>query len=191
MKKVIALLMCLVMIPAVGCTKQDVKYAEAPEKVNAEKGAWEGDVYKGGFTGLTFTLPQGWEKVTEEELSEAMGEKDGITYDMMCQNESTGSHVMISYEELLKTAGKSSITEEDYLKIVSDNLYNMGFDVSDISETTLCGKTFYLVRAYGEGDGFRVNQYSLVRYEKGYMISVIINAVNDDSFESISSNFSE
>ena len=64
MKKAIALLMCLIIIPASGCTKKDVKYAEAPEKVSTEKGVWEKDVYRGGFTGITFTLPEGWEKVS-------------------------------------------------------------------------------------------------------------------------------
>lgn len=192
MKKASVLLMCLILVAfSSGCTKKDVKYAEAPEKANAETGAWEGNVYRGEFTGITFTLPSGWEKVSADELLEAMGEKEGITYDMMCQNENTGSHVMVSYEELLKSAGTASITEEDYLKIVSDNLYNMGFNVSDISETVLCGETFYMIRAYGEGEGIKVNQYSLVRREKGYMISVIINAVNEDSFEDILNCFSE
>ncbi len=191
MKKVFALLLSAVLAVSLsGCGKKEVNYAKEPEVIETERGAWDGNTYKGGFTDISFALPDGWEILTDDEIKEVSGEPEGITYDMMCQKSSTGSVVTVLYEELLKTSATARITEEEYAKSVADNLYNMGFSVSDPDEMELGDHTYTYISAYGEGGGMTVNQYSLVRKEQGYMISVIVTASNGDDAEEILKRFS-
>lgn len=191
MKKILSMAVGAVMLLSV-CSCGDgknVKYAEAPEKVNTERGVWNDNVYNGAFTDLSFTLPSGWEVLSDEELREYINMPDGLVYDMMCQNNATGSNVAVIYEDLLETFGSNSISEEDYLESVSSNLESMGFYVSDSEKKELGKHEFTVIRAYGESEDLTVDQYSFVRKEKGYMISVIVTATGGDAYENIERNF--
>mgnify|MGYP004459291275 FL=1 len=191
MKKIIALMLAaLTLLSFSGCGKKELNYAKSPEVVKTERGVWDGNTYRGGFTDISFSLPDGWEILSDDEIKEISGDTDGITYDMMCQKSSTGSVVTVLFEELLKTSATNKITEEEYVKTVADNLYNMGFSVSEPDERKIGKNTYTYVSAYGEGGGMTVNQYSLVRKEKGYMISVIVTASNGDDAEEILKRFS-
>ena len=191
MNKIFAVILSFALILSLaGCGNKELNYAKAPEVVETQRGTWDGSTYKGAFTDISFSLPDDWEILSDDEIKEISGETDGITYDMMCQKNSTGSVVTVLFEELLKTSATNKITEEEYVKSVADNLYNMGFSVSDPDERTIGSHTYTYVSAYGEGGGMSVNQYSLVRKEKGYMISVIVTASNGDDAEAILGRFS-
>lgn len=191
MKRILSFILCAVMLFSLcSCGKREVNYAKAPENVAVQRGAWEGNVFLGDFSDISFTLPDGWEVVSDEDIQNAINITDGLTYDMMCQNNATGSNVAIIYEELLKTVGSKTITEEEYLSTVSDNLTSLGFYVSEAEKKTLGKHEFYVVSAHGEGGELTVDQYSFVRKQNGYMISVIITATNGESLEEIERSFS-
>lgn len=191
MKRIFTFILCTAMLFSLcSCGKREVNYAKAPENVAVQRGTWEGNVFCGDFSDISFALPAGWEVVSDEDIQNAINITDGLTYDMMCQNNATGSNVAIIYEELLKTVGSKTITEEEYLSTVSDNLTSLGFYVSETEKKTLGKHEFNVVRAHGEGDGLTVDQYSFVRKQNGYMISVIVTATNGESFEEIERSFS-
>lgn len=191
MKRILSLLLGATMLFALcSCEKKEVNYAKAPENAATQRGAWNDGVFEGEFSDISFALPAGWEIVPDEDIQNAINITDGLTYDMMCQNNATGSNVAVIYEELLKTVGSKTITEEEYLKTVSGNLTGLGFYVTEPEKKTLGKHEFYVVTAHGEGEGVTVDQYSFVRKENGYMISVIVTAANGESFESIERSFS-
>ncbi len=191
MKKITTVILsALMLFSLTACEKRELTYAESPDKTEARRGVVEDGLYKGDFTELEFRIPEGWECLTDEELLKITGDAPGLTYDMMCQNNQTGSVVAVLYEDLLKSAGTNRITEEEYIKSVSENLYSMGLSVSDEEDITLGGNGFLMLRAHGEGEGITVEQCSLVRKHAGYMISVIVTASNGDDADALLNYFS-
>lgn len=191
MKKIItAALSVLMLFSLTSCTERELTYAESPDRTVAERGKIEDGAYKGNFTELEFRIPDGWECLTDEELLEITGDAQGLTYDMMCQNNQTGSVVAVLYEDLLKSAGTNRITEEEYIKAVSENLYSMGLSVSEGEDITLGENRFLMLRAHGESEDITLDQCSLARKRDGYMISVIVTAANGDDADVILNSFS-
>lgn len=104
------------------------------------RGTVDGNVYKSAFTGITFTKPDHWRYLTEEEIEEEINngidaaaanfhEKTAAYYsniiDMRVVNDTNGTCVTIGYENLSQSVGKS-ISEEEYLVAVKETLASYG-----------------------------------------------------------------
>ncbi len=186
MKRIVSLIACIAILFSItACTKKEVKYAKEFTEVEAVRGSWTDNVFEGEFSELSFNMPSGWEKIDEDTLDSLYEDGKGITYDMMCQNLSTGSTVSILYENLLESMGSYAITSEQYINSVETNLYNMGMEILKNGKTKIDGKTFDMVLAYGESENFSVKQYSFVTKKEGYMISVIVTVMGEDDYEEI------
>lgn len=186
MKKLISFVVCVVMTLALcSCSEREVNYAKSPEKTEVSRGAWANGVYSGDFTDLSFRLPAGWEILSDDEIATVSGDKTGLTYDMMCQNNATGSVITVIYEDLLLSAGTNRLTEDEYIDTVSDNLSGMGLSIVKNERVSLGKHEFLMLKAHGEGEGISLDQCSLVRKSGGYMISVIVTASNGDDAEEL------
>ena len=187
MKKALALLLVLAVFAGfTGCgkTSGEVNYAKEPDFAIPERGKIEGNVYESEYSGIRFEKPDGWKYATNEELG-SVDSGAGSTYEMLCQDPETGSHVAIIYEELLITAGNITVTEEEYIDAISENMYNSGLDIMNNGDMTIGGKGYKFVEVYGESEEISINQYSIARKAGNIMISVIITAFNDDSASDI------
>lgn len=134
--------------------------AELKDRLNARitRGTIKENVYKSEFTGITFTKPDHWRYLTDEELAKAMSigiealdantfEKSAMEYsnilDMMVINDATGLNVTIGYENLSLTNG-NSISEEEYLSAMTEYLKTMGDTITGEAETITLSSENYL-----------------------------------------------
>ena len=196
MKRIFVLMLVLIMgLSLIGCgnkiSKEFEIAKESASKVIAT-GKIEGDVYTHEF-GIRFEKPENWVYSTEEELAQ-MESQEGIVYDMFCQNVDTGSQVLVLYEDLLETTGNNTLTEEQYMEVVSNNLYRGGFMIMDVGKKELCGKEYEYLSAYteheytseaGTAEIMTINQISCLRKEGGVMISVIIMSFGEENIDDI------
>lgn len=193
MKKTVALILAgIVAFAFQGCSKinPDLEYATAPDVSLQEKGSWDGNVYKNDSAELIYEKPESWIAATDEELS-SVKSAEGMFYDMLCQDPSTGSQISVSHEELLLTTGSITITEDEYIEALAENFYNSGMDVLDRGEVEICGNTYKTVTVYGESEDLIVTQCSMIRKVGNTMISVIAVAFNEDSIDDIMSGFAK
>lgn len=193
MKKIVAIIACMGILSSItACTqKKEVKYAKEFTEVVAERGSWNDNTFEGNFSELSFNMASGWEQIDEDTLASLSQDGKGITYDMMCQNLSTGSTVSILYENLLESMGSYAITSEQYINSVETNLYNMGMEILKNGKEKIDGKIFDMVLALGESEDFSVKQCSFATKKEGYMISVIVTVMGDDKYEDIMKCFEE
>ncbi|MDO5478905.1 MAG: hypothetical protein Q4G23_07035 [Clostridia bacterium] len=187
MKRILALILVAVLAFAfAGCAEKsgEVKYAEAPETSMPEKGKITGDTYESTFADITFTKPEGWIFATDEEIA-GIEAGDGIYYDMVCQNPDTGSQVAVMFEETLLTIGNVAITEDEYIKAISEGLYNSGLEVISQEDKKIGEENYKSVTVYGEAEELTVMQTSLARKKGNTMISVVAVAFNEDNIDDI------
>lgn len=161
------------------------------------RGTWSGNVYSSEFSGLSFTLPEGWVKSSDEEIAALLGiaeetltdeeawmlEAARLTsiYDMLAMNSLTGDNVIIMYENIALTTGGMQISETDYLEILEAQLQSVqgtSYQFDDVYETDLSGMTFSVLPSYDATS--QLNQYYAVRMQDDYMIALVITAQFED-----------
>ncbi len=187
MKKILALILMVCMVSLLaGCGSNiSNKFGVAKEGENErpEIGTVEGNLYKSSY-GIEFEKPDSWEYATVEELA-SIETQAGVYYDMLCQDLETGSHILVMYENLIDARGTLTITEDEYIETVSNSLYNGGLMEVGRGETSVSGKAFKYIEAYGEAENVSLTQGSYIRKEGNIMISVIVAAFNDDDLTDI------
>lgn len=171
-------------------------------KNTPSRGTWEGNTFTNSFADLTFEMPDGWVAATDEEIASLMGvgvevlkdsgknynktllEMQNI-YDMMAQDPTTGSNLMLMFENLSFAIGGTKVTEAEYADIVLSQLKETGmYTTFGEVKTETIGKHTYTVFSAANPD-FQLSQDYLVRKEGSYMIGMVITAVGDADAESI------
>lgn len=171
MKKWLALLLAAMMALAlVACgdtpanNDNDNKDNDAKTEEFA-RGSWDGNVYTNDSLNLTVTVPDGWKIATDEELAAIMGitidslTEQGVseeflkaqnTYEMMAQDPTNGSNVIIN-----------TLPEES------------GYEFADPKTVTIGGRDYYLLQCTaGEGN---LGQDFLFTRIGNHMVSVILS----------------
>lgn len=163
------------------------------------RGVWDGNTYTSEYAGITFTMPENWISATDEqiasmmsvsvdimsdaglEVSEEMLQLQAI-YDMMATDTLTGTSVLVMYENLAVVVGGSSYTEKQYLEEVSKQLdtASMGNANEEITEETLCGNTYTVMKVELEVQDISATQYYYMRKIDKYMQGIIISVMNGD-----------
>lgn len=191
MKKIYAILLTLAIVSGLSaCSKKDVQYAKEPENVTVSKGTWTEGVYKNEFAGLEFKLPENFTKATDEELKSLNELSEGTyIYDMMCQNEKTGSNMIVMYEDVLDSFGVASVTAGEYLDATEEMMEQNGFAIEGRGKEMVSGKEYDTLHISVTFEGVKADQHSFVRKEGNYIISVIIAVMGEDSIESVMKNF--
>lgn len=181
------LILCIVALSA--CSLLYTAYDSAlPDKLT--RGVVADNVYTSEYAGLKFTAPAGWVFGSDEDMAElmdigadALGDagleyteealKKQTLYDMMCQDTSTGSSMLLLYENLA-LSGNTGITEEKYIEetrrlLKEADVYE--YEFADTSEETLAGQTCKVMRADVTDYGF--TQYYYVRKVDKYMLCIV------------------
>ena len=126
MKKWLALLLAAMMALALVACGDTPANNDNDNKDNDTKieefarGSWDGNVYTNDSLNLTVTVPDGWKIATDEELAAIMGitidslTEQGVseeflkaqnTYEMMAQDPTNGSNVIVMAENLTVSVG--------------------------------------------------------------------------------------
>ncbi len=157
MKRTVSLFLVIFLVFCLaGCETT----SEMKDRLNARitRGTVKENVYKSEFTGITFTKPDHWRYLTDEELAKTISvsidaldantfEKTAMEYsnilDMMVINDATGLNVTIGYENLSLTNGRS-VSEEEYLSATTEYLKTMGDTIAGEAETVTLSSENYL-----------------------------------------------
>ena len=184
MKKLTSLLLAVVMVVLlVGCMGGSVEIS---------RGTTSGDTYRSETLNLQFTKPASWVYATDEEIAAAVNvgadlldnedlktalENNPAIYDMLVKDLSTGTNVMIGYENLAKTLS-SNITEKQYLDAVKEQfgaVSSVKVTFSETYDTVKLGKTDFLrVVCNTTASGVSMQQVYYVHKMDGYMGLVIV-----------------
>ena len=153
------------------------------------RGSWDGNVYTNDSLNLTVTVPDGWKIATDEELAAIMGitidslTEQGVseeflkaqnTYEMMAQDPTNGSNVIVMAENLTVSVGGTSYDEEAYSNVIINTLpEESGYEFADPKTVTIGGRDYYLLQCTaGEGN---LGQDFLFTRIGNHMVSVILS----------------
>ena len=161
-------------------------------KTEISMGKWIGDTYKNEFLGIEFVLPQGWERVTDEEIAAMMNigaemlnddQKIGAelakltsAYYMSVKNPNTGDNLTILTEK-----PTMNVTEEFYLNQLKTQLEaveSMNYEIGEISKENVSGKEFKSVIATASVSGIEVGQKYFVRKMDKYFVCIIVTSTS-------------
>ena len=193
MKKLMSVLLSVLLLVSLTACSQGAKL---------ERGAWDGTTFTNTFSGITMTIPntEEWTIASEEDLAALMDiasdtmedanklqaalAKIQTVQDMMVQNATTGSSVVLMYENLSLHGVGSSYTAEDFAKEVETGLKNntqISYTLKDNYTTTLCGKEYVVVPT--EVPDYGMNQSYLMRREGNYMVEIILTGLGQESID--------
>ncbi len=175
---------------------------DAIEDANKDlaRGTVTDKVYTSEYNGITFTAPEGWRYYTDTELADLMNvsfdqidmnafnetaAKMVSVYDMLAMNETTGTNVIVMYENLAMT-GNKNMTEEKYYEAAKSTLAQQGFTAGELSETTLGGEKFFCYKITVE----TITQYMYLRTLGDYMCIVNITVMGSETQTEIEALFS-
>lgn len=193
---IFALVLIVALGALAGCSK-------APA---LERGTWNDDVYTNTFSGVTYTLLEGWVAATDEEIKSVMNtgaEAAGIdestmdianlkvVYDAFVADQLTGTNIIFSFENLKLSIGGTGMDEKEYVEAVKSQLVSVGdisYTTGDEYEKDVCGEQWYVLET--KPDTGNMEQYYLVRRVGNYMASIIITLVGEgETLDSVLAQF--
>ncbi len=170
------------------------------------RGSWDGDVFTSEFAHLSFTLPEGWTAVSEEELAGMMGIAEDFLkeenkwileaaklqtiYDMIARDELTGNNVIIQYENLAKNPDAASMSETEYLEVLKkqlESLEEMDYSFGEPYSASFSGSEYSGIRANEAGLG--LEQYFFIRKQNGYMVTIIVSLSDETTVDDVTAYF--
>lgn len=139
------------------------KTITAAKGTDFKRGTVDGDVYTSDYSGVKFTLPSGWEFMSDEDVLATMNVGLDMTdsnftaelmeqvaiYDAVANNPATQESIIIMYENISKTVpDPDNFTVEDYydsaLKSASQMMNGVTITGDDKTETVDIGGTEYI-----------------------------------------------
>ncbi len=189
----------LVLIVALGM------FAGCAKAPKLERGTWSDDVYTNTFSGVTYTLPEGWVAATDEEIksimntgAEAAGIDDTtmdianmkVVYDAFVADQATGTNIIFSFENLKLSIGGTGMDEKEYVEAVKSQLTSVGnisYTTGDEYNKEVCGEQWYVLET--KPDTGNMEQYYLVRRIGNYMANIIVTIVGGDTLDSVLEQF--
>lgn len=203
MKRVLAILLCAVMLFSLCSCNVEKEVNDALEKAAQEAnkkiihGSISANTYSSDYTGITFNKPTSWKYSSDEELAsfaesissntdysssfEKTVTENGNVYEMMVKDSSTGSGAFIIYENLEITNG-SSISEEEYLDIVKSQMEGVSqaeYSFEESSEIKLCGEKYLKGVFTAVSSGVEFEQVYYLRNIDGIMTVMVATLIGD------------
>ncbi len=211
----LAIMLCAVTFTITGCgNDEDTQNQEQQENVqeneqnneesnndNFSRGEWTDDQYNNEFAKITFNLPEGWVKATDEQIAEMMNigtemlnedqqqlaelSEQTIVYGMAANNPNDNSNISVTLEKPILT-----VTPEYYLTSVKQQLEaltSMDYTVGEQYDVEIGGESYLAVDA--EVEGYGVCQSYFVKAEGDYIVGIIITAFNRDQVNEILTHF--
>ena len=194
MKKfLVCLLACVMLLAMFGCSKDDNKGGATPKDEEFALGEVAGSKYESEFIGLGFTLPEGWNFYTDEEIAEMnnyVGDIAGqdyrdllknatVIYDMAAASPSQTDNVMVTLEKkpnsMLKNLNLAQTLEASF-SVVKSSMENMGYRnlTHEVTTLTIDGETFTAMHITGTLSGMTMRQTSIVIKCNGYLASLAV-----------------
>lgn len=204
MKKIISLFLTTLLILCLfGCeTKKEIR-----DTLNERipHGTIDGNIYKSEFTGITFTKPDHWRYLTEEEIEEEINYginsvdanifgKTAAYYstivDMRVVNNTNGTCVTIGYENLSQSLGKS-VSEEEYLVAVKESLALLGdVHIGEDEYVKISNESYLKASFLTRVDGIQVESTYYLRLIGDIMTIITIGVPETVTNHNIESLFS-
>ncbi len=200
MKKILTLTLAVLMIVCCASCGTDAV-------TQISHGTVEGNVYKSEFTGITFTAPDSWIFLTDEEIADlynyaadelvadkfadAVANVSSFT-EMMATDSVTRSNINIAYESLSAT-GNTKISEEDYVDTAVSQLTSMTTMTVELVGTervTLSGQSYLRAQLNTTASGINMSQYIYVRKISNYMVVTTVTIVSGYEIADIEAMFS-
>ena len=200
MKKfLICLLACVMLLAMFGCSKDD-KTTDGGKQTGGDElslGEVAGNKYESEFIGIGYTLPEGWEFYTDEEIAELnnytgnLAGKDyqdliknaSIVYDMMAASPSQTDNVVVTLEKKPQAAiDKLNLAAsfEASFSVVKSTYENMGYkNVShEVTTITISGKTVTCMHVSATYAGMTMNQTSIMFKCNGYIATIAVTTMD-------------
>ncbi len=202
MKKTLALLLALVMVLSfAACSSND------EEKLDHIRGTVDGSVYTNDVAGISFTAPDGWAYLSDDELAalynlsasellpeetaEALEETD-MVYDMYCQNPNTGASININFENIGLVYGKL-LDEQSYMEIsqtnLEESLSGSGMEVTscELITANVNGKDVPCIDIVINMTGYGIDLYEKIFVKKvgDFMGCITIGALTEEELDQI------
>lgn len=187
MKKISIVALILALALLVGC---------GGTKGGYEPGTLEGNTYTNEYLGYSFTLPDGWEFATKEQLNDMMAAgseflndeqkaaaeyaKLATIYDMSA-NSDMGENITIMLDNLKFYVGGTATKPEAYVNNLKEQLAvvdanGLSYEVSDSYNVNALGKDWIVLSAGIPAIG-AYQTYSVCRVDN-YMVAVIITSTS-------------
>lgn len=184
--------------------------AAGEEGAALSRGIWEDGVWRSEFTGLSFTLPDGWQVATDEEIAQlmqisldAMGEQGAALtpemleqvsiYDMMAVDPVTNTNVVLGFEKLAAQPLSRMISGEVYLERMKAMLEDVEpgvYTFGEIYQQNVGAGDYAALSGGFEQYGTVVEQYYYARKIGDYIFFIIATVLGDDTVETVLENFS-
>lgn len=172
-----------------------------------QRGIWNGNLYLNEYLGVSFEMPEGWDKLSDEQISEQLGVgisflqgSDAIEFimeeigfnsfmEMMATNPETGASINIAFERL----ENPYMTAREFIFHASEELVAAGMEVFlDGFHNIIIGNSSWEV--YGSMADFGVYIYGrfLVSVYGGFVrVITIVYTEHSETAEEILSMISE
>lgn len=223
MKKIISILMCAVLLFSLaacsGGTDKDTdtnattestteSTTEAAEEATISRGTIDGNVYTNDFAGFSFTKPDDWTFMTDEELTATINAgqsamdlssiektlaETASVYDMGVVDPYSSNNVMVAYENTL-ISGKRIVSESEYLeetkKTLETRATGITYESFDIEDVTLGDTTFKKMTCTATANGATIEQAIIVKGMGKYVVLITITSMNGEEFSTFEAMFS-
>ena len=181
--------------------QEDIQENEESGNSNFSRGEWNGDQYNNEFAKITFNLPEGWVKATDEQIAEMMNigaellnenqqqlselAEQTVVYGMVANNPNGNSNISITLEKPILT-----VTPEYYLTSVKQQLEmlsSMKYTVGEQYSTEIAGENYIALDA--EVEDYGVYQSYYIKAEGDYIIGIIVTALDKEQIDEIITHF--
>lgn len=181
------------------------------------RGIWEDNVYTNDFAGITFTAPDGFVINDDEEIAammqigaDVLGEGgadfpqevlDNIAslYDMVAMDMSTGSSVMVMFENLTANSALGAVVDESlYLESLKAQLEQMEaagliYTLGDVEDYEIGGQAYKMLTATttmeSAGISVEMGQAYIVKKIDNYIAAIVITAGGGMDLDTMISTF--
>ena len=199
------LALCMI-ITITGCGNKEVDNNQEAkeEKREFSMGEWKDNVYENDFLGFKFTIPDGWNRLTEEEIAEEMelakelvsdlqklsleASKLQNAYFLVASDEKTGENIRIISEKPLIDA-----TTEDYIDAVKSGLKEaetIKYEEVGVTKEKVGNIDCDVLTEKGSYLGVSILQKYYIYKVDDYFITIIVTTSSDESrINEIMNNF--
>ena len=179
-------------------SKTETKPDTTPSTVNYSMGSWNGNTYSNSFLGFKFTLPNGWQKYSNDQISSLYAgvldnNKDLFNLDteelknainqssvfyVFAYNPNTGSNIQIMSEK-----PAYDVTVDQYIEAVKSGLStmtNINYSNLQTSKKTIGGVDFTVLTTTASLNGKTMNQGYYTRKVGDIFASIIVTDTSNE-----------
>lgn len=190
MKKTVLLLM--LFVSAVAFSAAGGEPAAAPSDFSI--GEWNGNVYSNDFLGISYKLPDGWIKYSDEEIAAVMNlslemlndnqkaladlAKLTVVFHMIVKNPETGENISVLTEKVHLDV--TSIYYLENLKAQLSALTAINYTIGELSKETIGGREYDVLTATASvSDKTLTLKYYCCKLGK-YFLSIVASSMNGE-----------